>query len=170
MQQNICLKRGQCKVWDILKPLQNHLWIIIIWVSQIRFYATYATDPFLSSSVFFLLHAHPLRSSSLSSWKTTALHSQMNAPRPPFLPKHFINLAADRPLPLICPIRCCLWNKICVKYIDLTEGFSHVFQTAPLVLWLQTNTVSKCVSLFVYTWSCMCALLDDAWLTWNTLI
>lgn len=52
MQQNICLKRGQCKVWDILKPLQNHLWIIIIWVSQIRFYATYATDPF-SVIVFF---------------------------------------------------------------------------------------------------------------------
>lgn len=56
--ENICLKHGQYKVWDILKSFLNHLWIIIIWVWQMRF-STYATDP-SQSSVFFLLHAHPL--------------------------------------------------------------------------------------------------------------
>lgn len=102
--------------------------------------------------------------------QTKSLDSQVNSTSRTFVLKHFINLAADGLGALACPICWCLWNKICVKYIWFDWGVFTCFPNSPYGLWVQTNIVSKCASLFVYMLPCMCVLPDDAWLTWNTLL
>lgn len=90
--------------------------------------------------------------------QTKSLDSQMNSTSLTFVLKHFINLAADGLGPWSALSAGVYGIRYAWNTFDLTEGFSHVFPTAPMVCaFKQILWVSVCLSL------CTCLTVSMCW-------
>lgn len=105
----------------------------------------------LSSPSLHVYLFSPLSQTNKAPWFPCELHFSNFCSQ-----KNFINLAALELAAPALPICCCLWNKICVKYIWFDWGVFTCFPNSHYGLWVQANIVSMCVSPCVYMLHCMC--------------